>query len=107
MILWHNPLCSKSRAALELAHNAKQDVIVREYLKEPPTVEELKSLGIPPKFLIRSKESLFQELGLSLKDSPETLFQAMAEHPKLIERPVVITEQCTIIARPPERILEC
>lgn len=107
----HNPRCSKSRQTLELLQSRGVDIEVVEYLNTPPGAEQLadicRLLGIPALSLVRSKEALFGELGLS-KDNGYSDAQwcaVMAEHPKLIERPVVIYNGKAAIGRPPENVL--
>jgi arsenate reductase (glutaredoxin) len=109
--IYHNPRCSKSRQALELleAHGIKPRVI--EYLKTPPDratlAALLRKLGVPAMSLVRRSEPEFAALGL---DAPgiteEALLDAMASHPKLIERPIVVVDRRARIGRPPEAILE-
>jgi len=105
--IWHNSRCSKSRAAFKFLEEKGVDFRVREYLKEPPSKQELQELlaklNLSPSELIRKKEALFKEL--NLKDaSQEELLEAMIAHPKLIERPIVIKDDKAIIARPLEEI---
>jgi arsenate reductase len=108
--IWHNPKCSKSRQALELLHVRDIDVEVVKYLETHPSKEEIKTilsrLQISPRELMRTKEDLYKELGLKDEMDEEKLIDAMVEHPKLIERPIVITEKGVVISRPPEKILE-
>jgi arsenate reductase len=109
--IWHNPGCSKSRAALELLKARGLTPAVVLYLETPPTEarisEILGLLGVEPRALMRRGESMYRELAL---DAPnverEALLQAMVYHPELIERPVVIRGEKAVIARPPERALE-
>ncbi len=107
-IILHNPKCSKSRSALELLTAKGVDVEVVEYLKTPPSVDELKEicslLNVDPKQIIRTKEDLFKELGLSL-DEDQDWFQVLAENPKLIERPIVCYNGKAAIGRPIENVL--
>ena len=82
-----------------------------EYLKEPPTAEEmdvvLRMLDMGPRDLMRSKEKEFGELGLKDESlSRDQLIAAMAEHPRLIERPVAISGNRAVLGRPTERVLE-
>jgi arsenate reductase len=107
--IWHNSRCSKSRAALKYLQEKEVEFKIKEYLKEPPTKEELsellKKLNLKPSELIRKKEKLFKEL--SLKDkSEDELLEAMIQHPKLIERPIVINNQKAVVARPETKIEE-
>lgn len=108
--LWHNPRCSKSRQALALLEEAGVQIEVRRYLDDAPSETELRALqgklDIPVIEMMRVKEALFKELGLTRDSSEEALFVAMAAHPKLIERAVAINGDRAVIARPPERVLD-
>jgi arsenate reductase (glutaredoxin) len=82
-----------------------------EYLKTPPPKTKLKELlkqmGIAPRALLRRKESLYAELSLNdAQLSDADLIAAMAEHPILIERPIVVTDKGAVLCRPPERVFE-
>lgn len=109
--IYHNPRCSKSRQTLELLSAHQIDAEVIEYLKTPPSHQELEQLlqmlGLEPRQLIRTKEPEYKELGL---DDPQltrdALIDAMVQHPKLIERPIVVRDGKAAIGRPPEKILE-
>lgn len=110
IVIYHNPRCSKSRAALELLEaNGVEPEVVR-YLEQPPTRAELEALlgqlGLAPRDLVRRGETLFRELGLSLESPAEDLLNAMAEHPILIERPIVVRGDRAVLGRPPESVLE-
>ncbi|MCV4283741.1 arsenate reductase (glutaredoxin) [Pseudomonas capsici] len=109
--LYHNPRCSKSRGALELlqARGLTPDIVL--YLETPPDAAQLRDLlaklGIGPRQLLRSGEDDYKALNLadpSLSD--EQLIAAMASHPKLIERPILVAGDKAVIGRPPENILE-
>ncbi len=109
--LYHNPRCSKSRGALELlqARGLTPDIVL--YLETPPDAAQLldllAKLGIGPRQLLRSGEDDYKALNLadpSLSD--EQLIAAMASHPKLIERPILVAGDKAVIGRPPENILE-
>ncbi|AXH15284.1 arsenate reductase (glutaredoxin) [Malaciobacter mytili LMG 24559] len=107
--IWHNPRCSKSRDALSFLEERKLDIKIVKYLESQPNEKEIKEillmLGISAKDLVRSKEELFKEL--NLKDASETeLIKAMAQYPKLIERPIVIKNGSAVIARPKEKIVK-
>lgn len=110
-VLFHNPRCSKSRAALELlAARGIEPTIVR-YLDEPPDAATLRALlgklGLPARALLRTGEDEHQTLGLAdpaLDD--EALIAAMVAHPRLIERPIFVRGRRAVIGRPPERVLE-
>jgi arsenate reductase len=109
--LYHNPRCSKSRAALELLESRGVTPTVVRYLDSPPDAATLKrllqALGLGARALLRTGESEYGELGLdnaSLSD--EQLIAAMVAHPRLIERPVAFDGRRAVIGRPPERVLE-
>ncbi|MBU3022795.1 arsenate reductase (glutaredoxin) [Aestuariibacter sp. A3R04] len=111
VIMLHNPRCSKSRQTLALLHDRGIEPVVIEYLKNPLSVIELKDLArklgqVSPIEMMRTKEPEFK----TLKDNHETLtdeqlFAAMADTPKLMERPVVINNNKAAIGRPPENVL--
>lgn len=110
-ILFHNPRCSKSRSALELLQETKLDLHVVRYLETPPTATDLKDilrkLGIPARQLLRTGEEEYKALGLADETlSEDRLIEAMASHPKLIERPIFIVGDKAVIGRPPEKVLE-
>lgn len=109
--LYHNPRCSKSRAALELLKSRELDVTVVEYLKEPPTRETLQSilslLDIQPAQLLRRGEPAYKALGLGKGDhSNAAIIDAMADNPILIERPIITTDDSAAIGRPLDNIIE-
>ena len=109
--IFHNPRCSKSRETLQLlrARGLQPDIV--EYLDSPPTPEQLSTildqLGLQPRELMRSNESEYRELGL---DDPaltrQQLIQAMSNHPRLIQRPIVLSEGRAALGRPPQSVLE-
>ena len=109
LTLWHNPRCSKSRAALALLEDAGSAPAVRLYLTNPPSEDEitalLASLGCAPRDLMRTGEKMYRDLGLADVDDP-ALIVAMATHPILIERPILLAGTRAVIGRPPERVLE-
>jgi len=107
----HNPRCSKSRQTLALLEENGVAPEVVEYLKTPPTKEQLKeilsALSMAPRDLMRKKEAEYKDNSLddtALTD--EQLIDAMIAHPKLIERPIVIKDGAVRIGRPPESVLE-
>lgn len=110
--IYHNPRCSKSRSTLALIEESGSVPDVIEYLKMPPNADELavlcKKLKVAPKDIIRSKESLFKELALSITDerSDSEWLEILATNPKLIERPIVVKGSKAVIGRPPENVLE-
>ncbi|HET9335890.1 MAG TPA: arsenate reductase (glutaredoxin) [Sphingomicrobium sp.] len=107
--IYHNPMCGTSRKTLEILDNEGVDVNVIEYLKAPPTREELKRLydraGITPREGLRAKEALAEELGLTRPDvSDDEILDAMMEHPILIQRPLVETDKGVRLCRPQEEV---
>jgi arsenate reductase len=108
--IYHNARCSKSRATLALLEQRIGACEVVNYLDTPPSTAELgvllKQLGMTARQLLRTGEAEYQSLGLdnpALDDS--TLIAAMAAHPKLIERPIVVANGKAAIGRPPEAVL--
>lgn len=108
-IIYHNPRCQKSRQTLELLQKNKIEPKVIEYLKTPPSAQELKDilkkLGFKPSELIRRKETLVKDIRLDLENQ-DKVFQAMIDHPELIERPIVIQKDKAVLGRPPENVLK-
>jgi len=109
--IYHNPRCSKSRQTLILLeeNSIRPDIV--EYLKSAPNVSEITSLITKLGFdsarqLMRTKEDLYKELNLKDENSETALVEAMAENPKLIERPIVVNGDKAAIGRPPESVLE-
>ncbi len=105
--IFHNPKCSTSRKTLDLLRENGIEPEIVPYLKTPPSRAELATLiadaGIPVREAVRKRESLYTELGLA-DASDDELLDAMAEHPILIERPLVVTDKGTRLARPIERV---
>ncbi|MBA2238869.1 MAG: arsenate reductase (glutaredoxin) [Lysobacter sp.] len=108
--LYHNPRCSKSRAALELLRGRGIEPRIVAYLDEAPTAAELRSLaalpGMSARALVREGEAEYAQCGLGPDSSDEELIGAMSRHPRLIERPVFMHAGRAVIGRPPERVLE-
>lgn len=110
-VLYHNPRCSKSRAALDLLQeNGIEPEIVR-YLDEPLDAQALldltRKLGIRPRELLRSGEDEYRSLGLADESvDDDAIIKAMAAHPRLIQRPILVRGDRAVIGRPPERVLE-
>lgn len=107
--IWHNPRCSKSRKTLALLQEKGIEPEIVEYLKTPPSAEELRQvltlLDITAEELVRRGEAVFKEMEFKDADK-ETLIAAMTVNPILIERPVVIHSQRAAIGRPPENVLK-
>jgi arsenate reductase len=109
--IYHNPVCSKSRGALDILHERGVACDVVEYLKTPPDratlARFLDLLAGPPAALVR-KDKRFRELGLdeSRYTTRDEVIALLLAHPELMERPVVIRGGRAVIARPSERVLE-
>ena len=109
--IFHNPKCGTSRKTLEILRDSGCDVWVKEYLKTPPTRDELASLykraGITPREGLRSKEPLASELGLNRVDvTDDEVLDAMVRNPILIERPIVETANGVRLCRPQDKVRE-
>jgi arsenate reductase len=109
--IWHNPRCSTSRRTLDLLRERGIEPEVVEYLKTPPTAEEIQEvltrLGKRPREILRKKEPAYAEQGLGEPDVTDAqLVAAMARTPILIERPIVLAGKKAALGRPPEAVLE-
>ena len=109
--IYHNPRCGTSRNTLAMIRNSGVEPLVIEYLKTPPTREQLVALiaasGLSVREVMRSKEAVFGELGLTDTGlSDDALLDAMMAHPILINRPIVVTPLGTRLCRPSEVVLE-
>jgi arsenate reductase len=105
--IWHNPRCGTSRNALALLQEAGVDVTVVEYLRDPPTPDELKRVyaraGISPREGLRAKEPAAADLANATDDE---IIDAMMLNPVLINRPIAETDKGAVLARPAERVRE-
>jgi len=108
--VFHNPRCSNSRKVLALLSEAGVEPQVVDYLQVPFTRQQLTQLlaamGMPPRELLRSKEALYASLDLANPElSDQALIAHMAEHPVLVNRPIVVAPLGTRLCRPPESVL--
>lgn len=109
IIIYHNPKCSKSRKTLEYIKDKNINPIIKFYLEEGITEKEIKNivkiLGIKPIELVRQQEEEFK--GYENQDlSDEEVFNLLIKYPRLIERPIVISDNRAILGRPPEKVLD-
>lgn len=109
--IYHNPRCSKSRQTLEILNEKGVEVEIVEYLKTPPSAEELagviSALGVTPQDVMRKKEAEYKEAGLDNDSlSSEKQIELMVAYPKVIERPIVIKGKKAVVGRPPENVLD-
>ena len=109
--IYHNPRCSKCRLSMQLLEDNEVNPDVVEYLKQPPSTDELADildlLALEPRELMRKHEAPYRELGLDNdRLGRDELIQAMVDNPILIERPIVIHGNRAVIGRPPEKILD-
>jgi arsenate reductase len=108
--IWHNPRCSKSRQTLEFLHKKGVTPAIREYLKQPPSKAEVETLldmvGGDPAELIRDGEAEFKALKKKKAEmSKADIAKAIAAHPILLQRPIVVAGKKAAIGRPPEAVL--
>lgn len=110
VVIYHNPRCSKSRTALELLRSRGLEPRVIEYLKQPPTHEELRlllqRLGMDPEQLVRKGEDVFKTQFAGKTLTHTQWLEALAAHPILIERPIAMRGNRAVVGRPPEKVLE-
>ncbi|HKU43427.1 MAG TPA: arsenate reductase (glutaredoxin) [Polyangiales bacterium] len=108
--IYHNPRCTKSRETLALLREHGVEPEIVEYLKDPPTAEEVEQLiaklGIEPHGLLRTKEEPYARLKLGPKSTREQIAKAIAREPVLLERPIVVAGKRAAIGRPPENVLK-
>jgi len=109
--IYHNPRCSKSRQTLQLLRERGIEPEVVAYLETPPDAKTLaaiiKKLGVAPRELLRKGETEYKEANLANPDlSDADIINAMVEHPKLMERPIVIHGNKAVLGRPPEAVLD-
>tara|TARA_R110002096_G_scaffold432240_1_gene648757 strand:+ start:181341 stop:181688 length:348 start_codon:yes stop_codon:yes gene_type:complete len=109
--IYHNPRCSKSRQTLALLEERGVRPLIREYLNDAPSTQELDDiltmLAMEPRDLMRKKEAEYKENKLGDSSlSRDELLEAMTKYPKLIERPIVIKDGRAAIGRPPEDVLK-
>lgn len=106
--IYHNPRCKKSREGLAILEESGEDFQIIKYLENPPHYMELAAivgkLHIKPIELVRKNEAIWKEQYKGKELSDKQIIQAMIDHPKLIERPIVICDNKAVIGRPPETI---
>ena len=107
--IYHNPRCRKSRETLQLLENEWAQIVIKEYLKEPLSKEELSGLvdllKIKPFDLIRKNEDVYKANFKGKDLSDEEWLEVMITYPKLMERPIVLSGNSAVIGRPPENAL--
>lgn len=110
MEIWHNPRCSKSRQSLGLLNDAGIEPTVRRYLDDTPSAEELRDvlgkLGLQPWQIVRFGEQVARDLELRdrPREDPDAWIDVLAEHPRLIQRPIVISGDGAVVGRPPSNV---
>lgn len=108
--IYHNPSCGTSRKTLAILEEAGADVTIRDYLKQPPSADELRGLyaraGLTPGQGLRAKEPLAAELGVTPDTADDVVLAAMTANPILIERPLVETNKGVRLCRPQEKVRE-
>jgi arsenate reductase len=108
--LWYNPRCSSCQRALALLRERGIEPELRRYLEEPPTPSEIEELlgklGLPPPAVARTKEDEYQALRLSERTPRQEMVLALAQHPQILQRPILVRGGRAVVGRPPERVLE-
>ena len=108
--IYHNPRCSKSRSACSILQEHGIGAEVREYLKQPPSREELaellRMLGMKPEQIVRKGEAIYKEQYADRALTDDEWLDALAANPILIERPIVVKGNRAVLGRPPEKVLE-
>ncbi len=108
--IYHNPRCSKSRQCLALLEEKKENLNIIKYLDTTFTVAQLtgviNQLGIKPIDLVRKNETVWKQSFKGRDFTDKDLIKIMCEHPKLIERPIIIKNDKAVIGRPPEKVIE-
>jgi len=109
-VLWFDARSSSCKRALELLRARGIEPVLRRFLEEPPTAEELARLfvrlGAGPRAIARKDADEYQALRLSDRTADEDLVRAMTQHPLIVERPILVAGDRAIVAKPPERVLE-
>ena len=108
--IWHNNQCSTSRKVLAFLQSKGKEIITRDYISAPPTIQELKTvlkmMGQKPEYILRKKDKVYQELFADQELSATECLRAMKKYPSIIERPIVITNEKAYLARPFEDFVE-
>ncbi len=109
-VLWFDARCSASKRAAELLRARGVEPVLRRFLEEPPTPDEISGLlarlGVPPQAVARKDADEYQALRLSDRSSDDELVRAIAQHPRILERPILVVGDRAVVGRPPERVLE-
>lgn len=106
--IWHNPRCSKSRAALAILEENGVTPTEFRYLETPPSkrdiITALTALAMDARDIVRKGEAVYKSLNLSAESTNEEILNALVENPILIERPIIISGDRAVIGRPPESV---
>ena len=109
-VLWFDARCTSCKRALELLRERGIEPVLRRFLEEPPTPEELAGLfvrlGAGPRALARKDADEYQALRLSDRSADDELVRALVSHPRILERPILVAGDRAVVAKPPERVLE-
>jgi len=110
LLLIHNPRCSKSRAAKALLEERGAPFELRLYLEDPLSRDELaelrRRLGRPAREWVRRSEAAFSAAGLGPESGDDPVLDAIAQHPELLERPILVRGDRAVVGRPPETVLD-
>jgi arsenate reductase len=109
-VLWFDARCSVSKRALELLRDRGIEPELRRWLEDPPSEAELEvllaRLGAAPHEVARRSEDEYQALRLSDRTPRDEMVRALAQHPRILEGPLLVCGERAVVARPPERVLE-
>ncbi|WP_248361271.1 arsenate reductase (glutaredoxin) [Anaeromyxobacter oryzae] len=109
-VLWFDARCATSRRALELLRDRGVEPVVRRHLEDPPTAAEIEALlaalGVAAHDVVRTDEDEYQALRLSPRTPVPELVRAIAAHPRILDRPILLAGGRGVLARPAERVLE-
>ncbi len=109
-VLWFDARCPASKRALELLRHRGIEPVIRRFLEEPPSAEELAGLvaklGVPARDIARRNADEYQALRLSDRTPDDELLRALAQHPRILVRPILVGTSGAVVARPPQRVLD-
>lgn len=109
-IIFHNNVCSTSRNVLDILKENSCEITIRDYIKNPPSIAELKEIlsksGLNAVDILRKKDKVFKESFEDKHLSNEEWLMAISENPTILERPIVIIDDKAVLARPIDKVKE-
>ena len=111
LTIYHNPDCSKSRETLSILEENNKTPEIVEYLKQPPSIQALNEivtkLNISPKELVRTADQAYRNTSLEIDSMTNAeVIEAIHNHPEILQRPIVVSDDKAIIGRPPGNVLD-